>query len=447
MKPTICIICIILFSLFSNESFSQPQLPFTPYPGNPVLEKGNAGDWDAASAFIPTIIEYDSTYYLFYNGSQQPHVSGFPLYIGYATSNDGYNFQKSAANPILTGDGNGFDAWQVTKAVVMVEDSLWIMYYCGRETPGIGPGRMIGRATAPHPDGPWTRSDTALIEPGDPGDWDSGFVGPQSILATDTGLVMYYMAGDGQDFQSHDTMRIGLATSTDGGYTWEKYDDPLTTSPPYQHSDPVLQPGPANWERQSVADCDVIKTGDRYEMFYTGSYTIGVNWFGAIGYAWSDDGIHWTKDTLNNPIFTIQDDPLTTGWVEAPSVIIIGSFYFMYYFDATWSFTNLATASVPPVFVTDHEDKKFPTGFNLKQNYPNPFNPTTTIEFSIPKSGFVTLKVYNILGEEVATLVSEKLSAGSYQYFWEATNLPNGVYFYRLKSDHYMSAKKALLVK
>jgi hypothetical protein len=75
-------------------------------------------------------------------------------------------------------------------------------------------------------------------------------------------------------------------------------------------------------------------------------------------------------------------------------------------------------------------------GFELGQNYPNPFNPTTTIEFSIPKAEFVTLKIYNILGEEVTTLVSERLTAGQYKYQWDASGLPSGVYFYKLEAVH-----------
>jgi enterochelin esterase family protein len=70
--------------------------------------------------------------------------------------------------------------------------------------------------------------------------------------------------------------------------------------------------------------------------------------------------------------------------------------------------------------------------FILYQNYPNPFNPVTTIEYILPHSGLVTLKIYNILGEQVATLVSENLAAGSYTYRWETRGLPSGVYFYRL---------------
>jgi hypothetical protein len=87
------------------------------------------------------------------------------------------------------------------------------------------------------------------------------------------------------------------------------------------------------------------------------------------------------------------------------------------------------------------------TDYYLKQNYPNPFNPITNIEFSIPKSEFVTLKVYNILGEDVATLVSEKLSVGTYQYEWNASNLTSGIYFYRLVVDDFVEVKKMVLMK
>jgi hypothetical protein len=78
-----------------------------------------------------------------------------------------------------------------------------------------------------------------------------------------------------------------------------------------------------------------------------------------------------------------------------------------------------------------------PQEYSLSQNYPNPINPSTTIEFTLPKSAFVTLKVYNLLGEEVATLVSENLSAGKYKYLWDASctgGMASGVYLYRLKA-------------
>lgn len=85
--------------------------------------------------------------------------------------------------------------------------------------------------------------------------------------------------------------------------------------------------------------------------------------------------------------------------------------------------------------------------FNLSQNYPNPFNPSTTIEFELPKSGFVTLKIYNLLGEEITTLVSERLTVGKYRYEWNASHLTSGVYFYCIKSGSYVETKKMILLR
>jgi len=85
--------------------------------------------------------------------------------------------------------------------------------------------------------------------------------------------------------------------------------------------------------------------------------------------------------------------------------------------------------------------------FSLSQNYRNPFNPSTTIEFDLPKSSEVTLKVFNILGEEVATLVSDRLSAGSYSYEWNASNLASGVYLYRLEAEGFVQTRKMILMK
>ena len=85
--------------------------------------------------------------------------------------------------------------------------------------------------------------------------------------------------------------------------------------------------------------------------------------------------------------------------------------------------------------------------FALSQNYPNPFNPTTNIKFAIPQSGLVTLKVYNMLGKEVATLVSSTLAAGSYTYDFNASALASGVYFYKLETANFSEVKKMSLIK
>lgn len=92
------------------------------------------------------------------------------------------------------------------------------------------------------------------------------------------------------------------------------------------------------------------------------------------------------------------------------------------------------------------------TEFNLYQNYPNPFNPSTKIKFTIPPIGtsvtkFVQLKIYDILGNEIATLVDEEKPAGTYELTWDAANLPSGVYFYQLKADEFISVKKMILIR
>jgi len=85
--------------------------------------------------------------------------------------------------------------------------------------------------------------------------------------------------------------------------------------------------------------------------------------------------------------------------------------------------------------------------FNLNQNYPNPFNPSTTIEYSIQKSGNVSLKVYDMIGNEVANLVSENQEAGNYSLEFNADNLPSGIYVYRLISGNFTDTKKLILLK
>jgi hypothetical protein len=92
-------------------------------------------------------------------------------------------------------------------------------------------------------------------------------------------------------------------------------------------------------------------------------------------------------------------------------------------------------------------DDAIPSGYTLSQNYPNPFNPTTEIQFSITKSGFTTLKVYDMLGKEVATLVNENLNPGSFKSTLDGSKLASGTYLYRLVSGTTVITKKMMLLK
>jgi len=88
-----------------------------------------------------------------------------------------------------------------------------------------------------------------------------------------------------------------------------------------------------------------------------------------------------------------------------------------------------------------------PSSFLLFQNYPNPFNPTTNLEFGIPDWGFVSLKVYDVLGNEVKTLVKENKPAGSYRVEFDGSNFPSGIYFYKLEAGDFIEVKKMTLLK
>lgn len=93
-------------------------------------------------------------------------------------------------------------------------------------------------------------------------------------------------------------------------------------------------------------------------------------------------------------------------------------------------------------------NSEIPTAFTLEQNYPNPFNPVTNIKFGLPKGSFVTLKVYDVLGKEVASLINNRnLQAGNYVYDFNAANIPSGVYFYKLITADFTDVKKMMLIK
>jgi hypothetical protein len=107
--------------------------------------------------------------------------------------------------------------------------------------------------------------------------------------------------------------------------------------------------------------------------------------------------------------------------------------------DTRWSFLG--------TLVGVDDINMLPTNFALSQNYPNPFNPNTSIAYELPKSGFISVKVYDLLGREVAALVNEFKQAGSYQITWKADNLGSGVYFYKMQAGSFTSTKKMILMK
>ncbi len=110
--------------------------------------------------------------------------------------------------------------------------------------------------------------------------------------------------------------------------------------------------------------------------------------------------------------------------------------------------TILKTTTGGTTFIQEEEIEIIPSEFSLSQNYPNPFNPSTTIRYSLPQSSNVVIKVYDVLGNEIETLVDEEKPIGTFEITWYAEGLPSGVYFYTLDvQDKFFEVKKMLLLK
>jgi hypothetical protein len=99
------------------------------------------------------------------------------------------------------------------------------------------------------------------------------------------------------------------------------------------------------------------------------------------------------------------------------------------------------------ITLVNERRSEIPKACSLSQNYPNPFNPTTTISFNLLSKSFVSLKVFDILGREVGSIVSEEMSAGNYTKQWNAAKFSSGIYFYRLQVGTYTETKKLVLLK
>jgi hypothetical protein len=97
--------------------------------------------------------------------------------------------------------------------------------------------------------------------------------------------------------------------------------------------------------------------------------------------------------------------------------------------------------------IAQNSTETVPQEFELTQNYPNPFNPTTTLKYAVPKNVYVTIKIYNTLGAEVATLVNEEKPAGFYELTFDGSRYASGMYFYRMTAGEFTETKKLILMK
>ena len=108
---------------------------------------------------------------------------------------------------------------------------------------------------------------------------------------------------------------------------------------------------------------------------------------------------------------------------------------------------NIVLKAGNTILVSVDDDELLPTEFRLEQNYPNPFNPTTTIKFTLPETELVNLKIYDVMGKEVAVLLNEEKSAGLHSVEFDAGKLASGTYYYKLQAGNNIETRKMLLLK
>ena len=115
--------------------------------------------------------------------------------------------------------------------------------------------------------------------------------------------------------------------------------------------------------------------------------------------------------------------------------------------NASGSPDSLAVNGKGETLTNINNNPSTPLSFSLSQNYPNPFNPSTKIKYELPVASKVTIKIYDILGREVTTLVNKSQNAGRYEIEFNANNLPSGVYIYQIRANEFISARKLMLIK
>jgi hypothetical protein len=322
---TVLTVSMLFIALCLTGSFAQTN--WIKYAGNPILDIGPSGSWDDRHHWNPHVIFDNTTYHMWYSGSD-----GNNFRVGYATSEDGIKWTKYIGNPVLElGPAGSWDDNYILSGPVLVEGDSLKMWYTGTN------GSIWKTGLAISSDGiNWTKYDdpatsTAPYSESDPvfqlgaaGSWDDTNAFITSVIFDGGSYKGWYHGTDGSEVWNG---RIGYATSQDGIH-WIKYDDPGTTDPPYAESDRVLDFGlTGSWDDSDLAYAQVILEGETYHMWYAGGH--GVNW--RTGYATSMDGIHWTKYT-GNPVLDIGV-PGTWDDIEAgvTSVIFQDPIYKMWY--------------------------------------------------------------------------------------------------------------------
>lgn len=279
MRKKALFVCVCALLVVPGAALAQTE--WTLHPDSPVIELGEPGSWDDAGQAAAAVYFDGSVYHLWYEGWDS---AGEHDDIGHATSPDGVAWTKDPANPVLERGAPGeWDDLLLFGLGLVHDGSQFQMWYGGYGSQT----RTYQGGYATSPDGTvWTKHPgNPVLTPGPAGSWDDSWVRPHTVILEGGTYRMWYEGWNG--FLQH----IGYAESTDG-VTWTK------------RPSPVLEVGraPGAWDSVETGTPYVVFDGTTYHMWYYGWDGSG-DW--AIGYAFSDDGISWTKHA-SNPVLSSQ---------------------------------------------------------------------------------------------------------------------------------------------
>jgi predicted GH43/DUF377 family glycosyl hydrolase len=266
-----------------------------------VLDIGPSGSWEDVGVVEAGAYYDGSMFHIWYSGTD-----GSVGRTGYATSQDGINWTRCPANPVIHEESPGFwDGLHAYTPMVIHDSGLYHMWYSGRDATNY----RIGYATSP--DGiTWKKKpSTPAVDTGGAGSWEEWYVNGPSVIFNGTAYQLWYTGSNGVN------AKVGYATSADG-LSWSK-----------NPANPVMNNGPGPWDSVHAAAPSVVYDGISYHMWYCGFD--GTNW--RIGYATSPDGIAWTKSG-SNPVLDLGSPGDWDGvWVHDPTVIFDGVTYHMWF--------------------------------------------------------------------------------------------------------------------
>lgn len=295
-----------------------PRVPtvFIKEQNNPILEP-TVGAWDELNLGIGSVIKVDSTYYLYYAGVASGRGDA---HIGIATASSLCGpWRKYKGNPIVApgADGN-WDDYAIYQARVHKFGSTYYMWYIANQEIWRGghfPWR-IGLATATAPEGPWTKYEgNPILNVGKIGDWDGIGLNLGAITEVEGTYWMWY-AG----FKEHpdEYGQIGFAKASSPKGPWKEY-----------NGNPVFSP--RSWNSFGSQEPFVLYINGYFHMWYAGMPVIGDARYADIGYAYSDDGIHWT-DYPDNPVLSRGKSGKWDDYdVSEPFVFVEGGSFYLFH--------------------------------------------------------------------------------------------------------------------